>query len=423
MKKMLPNLSVQLVLLQLVLFALAPAVLADSREQTLYVFPGGSQGYEPQGGVVFDAAGDAYGTTYYDGTYSAGTVFELKRTTHGWRHKVLYSFEGVRDGMNPMGNLVIDASGNLYGTTLYGGSGTGCLYGSDDGCGTVFELSESNGKWQHTILYSFCSVSGCSDGASPYGLAIDTAGNLYGVTEAGGTGCQPDGCGTVYELTQSNSTWTESVLYAFDQNNQGAFFPGEGGIALDGSGNLYGTTYAGGTSNYGIVFELKHKNNEWKEVVLYNFTGSNGDYASDGGLTIAGPDQIYGVTTEEGNGCNYNCGTIFALTYKRKQWTKTVIYSFDGIHGASPNPGLVLDKSGSLYGTTFMGGSNNNGVAFELKAGKKWQIQVLHTFTGGNDGANPYAGLTFGPDGKLYGTTSSTFSDGQYGGTVFEVTP
>jgi len=404
-------------LVSFLIFALVSVGMARVREKTLYIFPGGSHGSYPQGGVMSDSDGNLYGTTYYGGSYGWGMVFALKHFNKGWTQEVIYNFMGSTDGFNPTGNLVIDKAGNLYGTTPLGGSGTSCALGAYE-CGTVFELVRSGRIWKHSVLYNFCSISGCVDGAGPSGLTFDKAGNLYGTTRGGGTGCQPDGCGTVYKLTPSNGGgWTETVLFAFDQNNGGGFYPGSG-VALDDTGNIYGTA-DGGSYNFGVVFELKHGKYRWNESLLYSFTG-NGDGSPNGGLVLDNSGKIYG-TTIWGKGCQNGCGTAFELTRPHRRWVEKVFF-FDGANGEYPIAGLIRDSKGSLYGVTVLGGTDNAGVVFKLQHGQAWEVTVLHSFSGRNDGANPEAGLLFGPEGTLYGTTSSSY-DSQYGGAVFQIDP
>jgi uncharacterized repeat protein (TIGR03803 family) len=415
-----PRFSIKVLLAGILLAALGSYAFASKRERTLYDFLGGDNGNQPQTGVVFDGQGNIYGTTYYGGSYGWGTVFSLEPTSHGWKQKVLYSFLGSSDGFNPVGNLLIDANGNLYGTTLYGGTGVGCTPGSYDCGGTVFALKAENGIWKHEVLYSFCSVSGCADGAAPYGLAFDKAGNLIGSTDAGGTSCEY-GCGTVYKLTRSKQGWTEKVLHQFSTEGDG-YYPGLGGVSLDASGNIYGTTYAGGATGYGIVFELKPGKHGWNELVLYNFTGS-GNEDPTSGLTLDGKGNIYGTTLGGTNTCSDSpCGAIFELTYSHHQWNETIIHEFEGSDGDYPNPNLVLGKGETLYGTTLFGGKYGYGVAYRMQHKKGWEIGVLHSFGGVGDGADPMAGLIFGLHGNLYGTTSS-FYDSQYEGSVFEIVP
>jgi uncharacterized repeat protein (TIGR03803 family) len=392
----------KLSLVTFLVFAVVSGGLARGREQTLYVFPGGRRGDQPQTGVVFDKAGHLYGTTYYGGAYGWGTVFELKHSQNDWQQEVLYSFMGGSDGSNPTGNLLIDDAGNLYGTTLYGGTGAGCQQGSYE-CGTVFEVVRSDQGWKHSVLYSFCPAVGCSDGSAPSGLSFDKAGNLYGTTGEGGGGCPSSGCGTVYELTRSNRGWTETVLHAFSQSGDG-FSPGVG-VTLDNLGNVYGTTSAGGTSDWGIVFELKRTKTQWTELVLYSFAPGYG--GANGGLTLGAAGVIFGTTQ----------GGVFELRRSHGRWNETMYYPAEGA-----NPKLVLDKTGALYGTAILGGAWGNGFVFRMHREKQWQIQLLHSFVGGSDGANPAAGLILGADGKLYGTTSSSYGS-QYGGTVFQIIP
>lgn len=404
-----------LLLLMTIIFV---SPVAPAREKLLYEFPGGKRGNDPQSGVVFDSKGNAYGTTYYGGTYGWGTVYELEYVGNGWKEQVIYNFAGIGDGTNPVGNLLIDGAGNLYGTTLYGGTGTGCSQ-ENYGCGgTAFELQHSKVGWKHIVLHSFCLHSGCSDGSAPSGLTFDEAGNLYGTTVFGGHTCFDDGCGTVYKLSHSNGSWTLKVLHAFDANGDG-YYPAPG-IAIDKSGRLYGTTCCGGGTGYGIVFMLKRTKRGWKEVMVYQFTGSAEDEYPNGNLIIHAHGNLYGSTSDTFNGCNYDCGTIYKLRLSKGTWVKSVVYAFDGPHGASPDS-LLLDKAGHFYGSTLLGGTYNAGTIFELKPEEHWKIEILYNFTGQRGDANPNPGLSLGSDSALYGTTPDT--SGQYDGGVFEVSP
>jgi len=407
-------LSVGLLLTMLV-FVTSSAL---AREKVLYQFPGGERGNEPQFGLVFDSKGNAYGTTYYGGTYGWGTVFKLEQSNNGWTEQTLYSFLGSSDGYNPVGNLLIDTAGNLYGTTLYGGTGTGCQQGSYGCGGTAFALEQSNGTWKHIVLYSFCSRGGCSDGSSPDGLTFDKAGNLYGTTIAGGQLCGSYGCGTVYELSPSHGSWTQKVLHAFNEGGDG-FYPSPG-ITIGQSGNLYGTTCCGGGYGYGIVFILKPGKHRWQEVLVYAFDGSTNYKNANGSLTLDSAGNIFGTTTGGSSGCSYQCGMVYRLSRSNGQWIEETVFTFDGTHGASPNPGLILDSTGNFYGSTLLGGTYNFGEIFELKPGKTWTIKLLYDFAGEGADASPNPGLIFGPGGDLYGTTPGSYNS-QYYGEVFEV--
>ena len=388
---------------------LSSVAWAGNAGKVLYRFPGGRHGNLPLAGVVFDDAGNMYGTTYDGGVYGWGTVFELSRSATGWKQLVLYSFMGSTDGANPAANLIFDSAGNLYGTTTAGGSSQ-----CGDGCGTVFRLSLSNGMWRHTVLYSFAGTP--SDGSGPVGLAMGAKMQLYGTTGAGGNNSQcSSGCGTVFALTPANGGWTETVLYSF------AGYPdGDGpssGVILDKAGNLYGETSAGGKTNGGTVFELSHSAKGWKEVLIYTFIQNQGDPL--GGLVFDKTGSLYGATEfgpqEEGY------GAIFRLTHSRSGWTESVLHAFGGADGLYPRSGVILDSIGNVYGTTAEGGSKNLGAVFELKY-ETWNESVLYSFLGNSEGDDPEASLTFGPNGNLYGTSSSELSR-FYGGTVFEVKP
>jgi len=393
---------------------LVPAVVGtkSAEAQTfkvLYSFTGGADGGEPLAGLVRDAAGNLYGTTLYGGSggpYGNGVVFELD---NAGTETVLYTFTGGTDGGFPYAGLVRDAAGNLYGTTSGGGA-----YGE----GTVFMLDKTGTE---TVLYSFCSQANCTDGACPMaGLLLDAAGNLYGTTESGGSSNCYLGCGIVFML---DNTGTETVLYSFTGAEGDGEYP-VAGLVRDAAGNLYGTTWRGGNLKHncgmgpgcGTAFMLDEAG---KETVLHSF-GSKADGAYPyAGLVRDAAGNLYGTT---GYGGDSGLGTAFRLD---KTGNETVLHSFRGTRadGAYPEAGFVRDSKGNLYGTTEGGGFNrcdgSCGVVFKLdKTGKE---TVLYRFTGGSDGEGPSAGLVRDAKGNLYGTAYWGGAGGQ--GTVFKLTP
>src|SRR5271155_4073578 len=396
------RLATSLTVILIILSFTSPAS-AEWKEKVLHSFQGGTDGSLPAGGVVFDSAGNLYGVTT-DGGLSCpapgcGTVFQLAppaRNGDPWTETVLHVFNG-NDGSRPAGSVILDANGNLYGTTAYGGSGTCILLGGNVGCGLVYELSppaEKDGRWKYSILYNF---QGGKDGQYPVqNLTLDTAGNLYGATIYGGgfQGTCNDPfylyCGTVFELrppTKKSGQWKEKVLYRFkgvksgQQSGDGA--NPNGGLALDSKGAIYGTTYFGGNNQKG---------------------------SCEGGVGGTG------------------CGIVYKLTppvNKDGAWTKKTLYLFNGRDGANSAAGVVFDGTGNLYGTTFAG-PNGSGLAFELKKPSgsvhSWTETVLHAFSDGDDGANPEAGLIFDVRGDLYGTAYRGLAGSQYG-DVFRLKP
>ena len=330
------------------------------KETVLHSFTGAygaDDGGYPNAGLIFDNAGNLYGTVCCGGANRGGTVFELSPSSGGWTETILHSFpiNTGGDGFAPQAGLIFDSAGNLYGTTSQGGNGYG----------TVFQLTPSSGGWTETILHSFTD----SDGSEPFAsLIFDSAGNLYGTTSYGGA----TGHGTVFELTPSSRGWTENVLYSFRSNSVAGCLPTDGpgdgcypgaGLIFDKAGNLYGTTVEGGANGYGAVFELTPSNGDWTETLLYSFT--NG--ASDGSDPVAGlildkVGNLYGTARSSPNGC----GTVFELSHSNGGWTETVLHSFTGSDGSYPKAGLIFDSVGNLYGTTFYGGTAGYGIVFEI---------------------------------------------------------
>jgi hypothetical protein len=376
-----------------------------------------------------------------------------------WAQKpegILYSFQGGTDGSSPVGHMVFDASGDLYGTTTNGGSSS-CR--SDFQCGTVYQLAppaQPGGIWTETVLYVFQgNTSG--DGSSPLGgLTIDNAGNLYGTTATGGAGnCVVlgilMGCGTVFELSppkMKGEAWTEEVLYSFQSGDDG-YLP-YGDLVFDSAGNLYGVTlYGGGYGTNcgdayylycGTVFELSPPNIQggaWTEQVLYGFKGVErgaliGDGANpNGGLAFDGAGEIYGTTQIGGFNCPHRsgaggCGTAFKLTPPAKKgqpWTETIIHRFISVlDGESPGGGLTSAGNGGFYGTTQFGGLGQNqyGTVFLLAPGPdgSWTKYVLYSFEGLSDGSKPTGSILLDAEGDLYGTS---LSGGVGGGTLYEL--
>jgi uncharacterized repeat protein (TIGR03803 family) len=399
---------------------LGTSTWAASQEKVLYDFNNyAGDGVAPDGGLIFDPAGNLYGATAGGGTYGFGTVFALTPIAGGgWTEKVLWNFGIGSDGKNPGGGLIFDAAGNLYGAS---GGGT-------YGFGTVFELSpDGSGSWTEKVLWDFGKGK---DGKNIHGgLIFDAVGNLYGTTAAGGG---HHFGGTVFELTpNAGGGWTEKILHNFSHNGKDGYEP-FASLIFDAAGNLYGTTAYGGAAGCdrvgcGIVFELTPKaGGGWTETILHNFNnnGKDGLHPYDG-LIFDAAGNLYG-TTRQGGG-PYSIGAVFELTRKAGGgWAEKVLHRFKGggQAGLSPNGVLIFDPAGNLYGATAGGGTYGNGTVFELTpiAGESWTEKVLWNFGSGSDGKNPDGGLIFDAAGNLYGTTSGGGAHNS-GGTAFEITP
>ena len=395
----------------------------------------GTNGASPTGGIVIDGSGNLFGTTQYGGDANGdGTVFELAAGSGAITTLAL--FNNI-DGANPVSELVEDSGGNLFGTASAGGAGYG----------TVFEVAA--GSSAITALASFNS----SDGSIPEGrLVEDPAGDLFSTTNGGGASSD----GTVFEVAAGSGAIT--TLASFDGSNDGAY--PVAGLAVDSSGNLYGTTNSGGASGYGTVFEVPAGSTSIS--VLASFTFTNGD-GPEGELVVDGSGNLFGTNT---NGGAANAGTVFEVaagsgaitqlaafsaasgaypsssliqdasgnfygtTYSGGEFGDgtvfemaagstaiTTLASFNGSNGANPGFALVQDSGGNIYGTTVGGGASSDGTVFELAAGSN-SITVLASFTGTN-GANPYGGMVVDSGGDLFGTTAGGGANSD--GTVFEV--
>jgi uncharacterized repeat protein (TIGR03803 family) len=402
--------------------AVAPRARAQ-QERVIHTFTDPSGGLAPQGGLVFDKAGNIYGVTSEAGQFGDGTVFRLTTQANGSSvESVLHSFKrDGQDGLRPNGGLILDASGNLYGTTYSGGSQL-CLHSSGiHGCGTVYELiPRPNGTWTEQILHDFAPGDG--DGTNPNaGLIFDAAGNLYGTTRYGGSSkqCQKAGCGTVFELTPGeDGTWQEKTLFSF--------YPRAGtnsiaALTLDASGNLYGTTEYGGTNFFGTVFELTPSpRGEWHETVLHNFPSGPGDgvYA-ESGVTFDSAGNLFGTTILGGAGAGY--GTLYELTPSGGgTWSETIVHSFQPnlIDAAQPGAGaVVFDSGGNLYRATATVGTSFRGVVFQFtpSVGGGWTESILHNFASGRGGDYPFSSVILDSAGNTYGTTAYD------GASVYEI--
>jgi uncharacterized repeat protein (TIGR03803 family) len=341
----------------------------------LHSFKGDADGGRPFGGLTRDAAGNLYGTTAAGGNVSqcvgstylgagCGVVFKLSRSASGvWKETVLYTFTGGTDGGNPITPLIIDPAGNLYGTTLFGGSLESC---AKMGCGVVFRISHNSTGWHETTLRA---VDYATDGQYPRGLARDNAGNIYGVTSQGAnnTTCN-QGCGSVFRLSPTASgPWSESILYAFQGGTDGS--NPEGGLIFDGAGNLYGTTELGGSSDAGTVFELSPTaSGPWTETQLHVFTGPPDAESPASALVFDRSGKLFGASAFGGSTAECStsgCGTIFELSPKAGgTWSESTIFAFDGSDGGDPN-GIVTDGAGHYFGVA-QDGSLGLGLVFEI---------------------------------------------------------
>jgi uncharacterized repeat protein (TIGR03803 family) len=353
----------------------------------------GSDGYNPYAGLTLDKDGNLYGTTLYGSNLFApnGTVFKV---TPSGVETVLYNFLGALDGSQPYYSGVIrDAAGNLYGTTLRGGT---------NDLGTVYKLAPNGTK---TVLYNF---SPTLDGYYPFGgVILGPKHILYGTTSTGGTA----GVGTVYKITSSHKSEIETVLYNFVGQVDGCY-PRQENLVLAKDGTLYGTTYSCGPFVNGTVFKLAP---DGTETIIHSFNADSSDGVNPyGGLVFDKAGNMYGTTYQGGT---FGFGTVYKIT---PSGAESVLYSFkgDGTDGINPYGGVVLGKKGIIYGTTYQGGTQGFGTVFRLTP--SGTETVLHSFTN-TDGAHPYAGVVVDKSGALYGTT---VDGGDFGyGTVFKIVP
>jgi uncharacterized repeat protein (TIGR03803 family) len=421
----------------IVILVLTPGAWAGTYK-TLYKFTGGADGSIPFSDLIFDAAGNLYGTTVGGGDHGDGTVFRLTPNADGtWTESVLYSFcslTNCSDGEDPGAGVIFDSAGSLFGTASSGGAGGG---------GAVFKLTpNADGSWTESVLYSFCSLTSCGDGQIPTaGLIFGSAGNLYGTTTSGGD----HGGGTVFKLTPNvDGSWSESVLHGFDcLTNCSGGYDLEVALIFDSAGNLYGTTASGGdlsvchSNGCGVVFRLKPQpDGSWTESVIHTFKGGRDGASFASALIFDGAGNLYSTTAFGGNMSQCingrdGCGVVFQLTPQAHgSWKEKVLHRFKSSDGVGPYGSLIVDRAGNLYGTTVRGGKVGScggpgcGVVFKLAPNSKggWSETVLHRFLDHRGtGAYPSASLIFDATGNLYGTTEGDFKKTH--GSVFEIVP
>lgn len=396
--------------LPLVMIAFASALLlaqsvSAQTFQVLHDFTGHLDGGTPPYTLVQDSAGRFYGTAAQGGVNGNGVVFRFQRQNSNWILTPLYPFSD-QDGQ-PGWGVTLAPDGTIYTVASY----ASVLGGP---CGTAIHTHPSPTNppavpayWKETALRTYVkSQEGCPTG----NLLLDSAGNLYGVTQSGG----PNGWGSVFELTNNGGTWTETILYAFQGGDDGG--APYSGLIMDSAGNLYGTASAAGANRQGVVFELKHSGGSWTEQVLYTFQGGNDGGQPVAGLIFDGAGNLYGATASWGaNGG----GVIFKMTPSGGTWTYSVLASLTGSDG--PVASLTMDASGNLYGTAFMDGPDQYGSVFKLtRSGENWTYSDLHDFTGGADGGYPGGGVVLDASGNLYGT--AVLGGANNLGVLYEIT-
>ena len=386
----------------------------------------GADGSKPLSGLILDSGGAIYGVTQFGGVAGQGTVFLLKppvKAGEAWNEVVLHHFGSENDGKYPVGELVFDKAGSLYGATTYGGAGHG----------SVFKLTPpatGGDVWTESVLYRF---RGADDGANPWsGLVFDDSGALYGTTLWGGTHSR----GAVFRLTPPRTAggeWRESILYSFRGGDDGV--GPKARLVLDAGGALYGTTESGGASDRGTVFKLTppaKAGGAWIKSTLYSFLGG-ADGAEPFSAVVSGPDgSLYGATYYGGGArnCSGGCGIVFQLKPPAEnagKWTESVLYKFQGGANDGGNPsGVIMAADGSLFGAANSRGANLCGVVFQLsppaKGSAAWKETILYNFptpaapdpggrTQGSDVAEKgardisYGGLALGRDGALFGVS------------------
>lgn len=393
-----PFSSRSVLLLATVTLTMAFAAQAAPKYKILHAFGKGSDGGGVWGSLVFDADGNAYGTTINGGTYNFGTVFELTPHSNGnWTETILHDFSCKgSEGCTPTADLAMDAAGDLYGKTTT----------------TTFELKPGQDSWNLTVL---------QDEGGPAGLILDQADNLYGPLGLG-----EYGQGAVSTLVKDQN-WTEALLYSFCSKSTRKHDCLDGsdpyaGLTWGPNGNLYGTTVQYGVHGYGVVFQLTPQTDgTWKETVLHSFPAFDTDGSKPyEGVVLDKAGNVYGATSQGGS--STGCGVIFKLAPQADgKWKETILYDFPKLSQGCIANTMAFDAKGNLWGTAQSGGASNNGVVFELtpQQSGKWKYQVVHQFNL-KDGSLPGSAVIFDSQGNLYGTT--ILGGPNYGGVAFQIT-
>jgi uncharacterized repeat protein (TIGR03803 family) len=384
-----------------IVFALTALITQSAQAQTftvLHDFTRGKDGASPQVGLSIDGAGNLFGTANSGGSAGFGTAFELTppKKGGGLVLNVLHAFTGgsvgSTDGGGPAARVVFGPNGTLYGSTTFGGNAN---------AGVVYNLGPASRFTKETILYSFAGL-----GRPSGDLLFDQTGNIYGTTSSGGV---------VFELTPSGKGFTEDVLYTFTGGNDGS--EPQSGVISDAAGNLYGTATAGGAFGFGTVFELTGAGPSRTEQTLYSFQDVADGGSPSGGLIMDASGNLFGSTSSGGAGGG---GTVFELIRSGGSFTFNLLFSFTGSGGPAAN--LTMDAAGNIYGTTTNDGAFGQGSVFKLTpSAGGYTLTSLHDFTGGTDGGRPFSNVIFDAAGNLYGTALQGGADGA--GVVFEITP
>ncbi|WP_316213732.1 MULTISPECIES: choice-of-anchor tandem repeat GloVer-containing protein [unclassified Bradyrhizobium] len=389
-------------------------VTRSERYEVIQTFAAVGHGAKVPMGLTVDKVGNLYGTTWTGGLGGWGTIFELVPPSFlgsRWENRILSNVDGRTIGTGPIWSM-IGQDGDLYGVT------------SDDE--TLYKFKFSDRGWGEPIpLYRF------AERLSPLGTALpelmsDTSGSLYGAT----TGRDGADAGTVFKLSPGQDGWTMTVLHRFGGDNDGAY--PNGGLAMDRTGALYGTTSGGGKDGIGTVFKLTPTDHGWEESVIHTFRQLDGSSCYGGclpvaGLTLATDGTLYGTT---GAGGKFGGGVVFSLTPSGSGgWSQQVLYNFkrEVGDGQVPNSRLVFGRFGAIYGTTKSGGdrpdTNGFGTVFKLvPTATGWREVVLHCFAGAADGGAPTGTLIRDASGNVFGTTQGGARSGApNNGTVFEI--